>query len=149
MYLRGTPKQTLKVQKPGQKRVMANMKLFAGTVPAKKKILPTLIVWFWPRLAPPEVAFAMRSWPLLLPSFSLSLSLFFQSFSFSLLFFPPPFAFEIIPPPPPKNFGKPGRYIQFFLILIFYEKKNRFSVFFSSFPSFAFHPLRSTPEANL
>ena len=33
--------------------------------------------------APPEVAFTMRSWPLLLPSFSLSLSLPFLSSSFA------------------------------------------------------------------
>ena len=35
--------------------------------------------------APPDVAFAMHSWPLLLPSFSLSSSLFFSLFSLSVL----------------------------------------------------------------
>ena len=45
-------------------------------------------------LAPPEVAFAMRSWPLLLPTFAFSLSFYFPSFAFdplwgiSCFFFP-------------------------------------------------------------
>ena len=100
--------------------------------------------------APPEVAFTMRSWPLLLPSFSLSFFLAqtalqcvaghcycHRSVSLSFLFFFPFFSLRLLllnhfeESPVCENLFPP-----IFWHLFFYEKKKISARFFSVRPAF-------------